>query len=66
MTTILIAEDNPMDALLLRKLVEQWGYDAVLATDGAKALSLLRQPNGPRLAILDWMSVAGQVSVVVV
>jgi two-component system cell cycle response regulator len=54
-TKILVADDNPIDGALLRRLLSKWGYEVCLTTDGSQALALLRQPDGPRLAILDWM-----------
>jgi DNA-binding response OmpR family regulator len=51
---MLIAEDGRATAMLLRLLVAQWGYEAVVVDDGLKALDVLKGPAGPRLAILDW------------
>lgn len=33
----------------------EWGYEVTTVTDGQQAWDLLRQENGPRLALLDWM-----------
>ena len=33
----------------------KWGYEVIAVEDGAKAWQVLRQDDGPRLAILDWM-----------
>lgn len=52
---IVVADDNPAFQEMLRKMLEEWGYEVLLATDGAQAWEQLRQPNGPRLALLDWM-----------
>ena len=37
---ILIVEDNPASLALLQKIVEQSGYEAVLADNGQKACCL--------------------------
>ncbi len=52
---ILIAEDDPVSATLLKTLLGQWEYDVVTTDNGDEALSVLTAPDGPSLAILDWM-----------
>jgi len=52
---VLIAEDDPTSRLLLTKVLEKWGYEVTVTTDGAEAWELLRCDDSPRLAILDWM-----------
>lgn len=52
---VLVAEDDLVSRRMLEALLERWGFEAVLATDGQQALDLLAQPGGPLLAILDWM-----------
>lgn len=52
---ILVADDSPVFRDLLQRLLLEWGYDAIVVTDGQQAWDLLRQENGPRLALLDWM-----------
>jgi two-component system cell cycle response regulator len=51
----LIAEDNPGFRLALEKMLKKWGYDVVAAANGLEAWEILRSPDPPRLAILDWM-----------
>lgn len=53
-TQVLIAEDGRATAMLLETLVAQWGYEAIVVSDGLKALDILKRPDGPRLALLDW------------
>ena len=36
-------------------MLEKWGYEVLAAEDGVEALDILRIPDAPRLAILDWM-----------
>lgn len=52
---ILIAEDDVVSRHLLESFLLKWGYDVVVARDGAEALLSVRQENPPRIAILDWM-----------
>jgi diguanylate cyclase (GGDEF)-like protein len=52
---VLIAEDDPISRRVLEVTLSNWGYGVVVAQDGAEALRLLRAPNCPRVAILDWM-----------
>ncbi|HEX3746116.1 MAG TPA: diguanylate cyclase [Bryobacteraceae bacterium] len=52
---VLAAEDNPVFQTLLSNMLTKWGYHAVIARDGNEAWEALQQPDGPQLAILDWM-----------
>ena len=52
---ILIADDDPISVLYLQDMLGEWGYDVVVAADGLRALEILRQEDGPVLAVLDWM-----------
>lgn len=52
---ILIAEDEPIHRRLLESLLTRWGYEVVIARDGAEALLLLEAEDAPRLALLDWV-----------
>jgi len=52
---ILVAEDNPVFREMLRKMLVEWGYEVIAVSNGQEAWDLLRQENGPRLALLDWM-----------
>jgi sigma-B regulation protein RsbU (phosphoserine phosphatase) len=52
---ILIAEDEPVSRHLLQKSLEQWGYETVVCGDGLEAMDLLQAPDGPAIAVLDWM-----------
>jgi serine/threonine protein kinase len=51
---ILIAEDNPLWRATLKRNVELWGHDPVVAENGAEAWEILRREDAPRLAIIDW------------
>jgi len=52
---VLAAEDNPVFQSMLRSMLTKWGYEAVIARDGNQAWEALQAPDGPRLAVLDWM-----------
>jgi two-component system, cell cycle response regulator len=52
---ILLADDSPVFRNMLQQMLREWGYDVITVTDGQQAWDLLRQENGPRLALLDWM-----------
>lgn len=52
---ILIAEDEAISRRLLESTLTQWGYEVVVAADGAEAWSVLQNENAPALAILDVM-----------
>ncbi|MBL0699867.1 MAG: response regulator [Desulfosarcina sp.] len=51
---ILVAEDNPVVAELLNKILTKDGHGVVLAENGKKAWELF-QEQGFRMVILDWM-----------
>jgi len=52
---VLIAEDDAVSRHLLEATLHKWGYEVIVTTDGLEALEILRQPDAPSLAILDWM-----------
>ena len=52
---ILIAEDDPSTRKILQATLTRWGHDTVACPDGREALQVLQQPDGPVMAVLDWM-----------
>jgi two-component system cell cycle response regulator len=52
---ILIADDDTISRRLLEKTLEREGYEVVAVDNGRLALEQLSSPDGPRLALLDWM-----------
>jgi DNA-binding response OmpR family regulator len=52
---VLVAEVSDITRRLLEANLRRWGYEVVLAGDGAAALQALQATDGPSLAILDWM-----------
>jgi CheY-like chemotaxis protein len=52
---VLIAEDDVVSRRMLEVYLHRWGYQVVVATDGAEAWRALQCSDPPPLAILDWM-----------
>ena len=52
---ILVAEDDAVTRLMLQRTLQKFGYDVVVAENGRKASEILKDKEGPRLAIVDWM-----------
>jgi len=52
---ILIADDEAMSRRLLQKTLERVGYDVIAVEDGRRAADELCKPEGPKLALLDWV-----------
>jgi diguanylate cyclase (GGDEF)-like protein/PAS domain S-box-containing protein len=52
---ILIAEDEAISRRMLESTLTKWGYEVVVAADGAEAWSVLQNEDAPALAILDVM-----------
>src|SRR3712207_7330901 len=44
---ILIAEDDPVSRRMLEKMLAKWGYDVVVAEDGAAAWAGLQGDDAP-------------------
>jgi diguanylate cyclase (GGDEF)-like protein len=52
---ILIADDDAVSLRLLEKTLEREGYEVTAVGNGRLALEQLCHPDGPRLALLDWV-----------
>jgi DNA-binding response OmpR family regulator len=52
---VLIAEDDPISALMLQEMLAEWGYEVRAVGDGAEAWRAMQAEDAPRLAILDWV-----------
>ena len=55
MNRVLIAEDDCITRRVLEGLLGEWGYATVTVRDGHAAWDVLQQPDGPRLALVDWL-----------
>lgn len=51
---ILIADDDLTSRTVLLAVLQKLGYEVLAVSDGEEALRTLKQPDAPRLAILDW------------
>ena len=52
---ILIAEDDAVSRIILRRAVEKFGHECLAAEDGEKAWELYRETPGVDAIISDWM-----------
>lgn len=52
---VLVADDDPISLLLLQDALQDWGYEVLTASDGPAALTHLQAPDGPVLAVIDWI-----------
>jgi len=52
---ILIADDDRLSRKLLEKILQRASYDVIAVENGRQAADHLCEPDGPRLALLDWM-----------
>lgn len=52
---VLIADDSATSRAMLKSSLVRWGYDVVMADNGARALEILEEPDAPSMAILDWV-----------
>jgi two-component system cell cycle response regulator len=52
---ILVAEDEIVSLRLIGRLLERAGYEVIAVCDGRKAVEQLCKPDGPRIALIDWM-----------
>jgi two-component system, cell cycle response regulator len=52
---ILIADDEPVSLHMLERTLQRAGYDVTAVQNGRAAVEELCRPEGPRLALLDWM-----------
>jgi diguanylate cyclase (GGDEF)-like protein/PAS domain S-box-containing protein len=52
---ILIADDDAMSLRLLQRTLERAAYDVIPTRNGQQAADELCKPDGPRLALLDWV-----------
>jgi DNA-binding response OmpR family regulator len=52
---VLIADDDRVARAMLEAAVRKHGFEPVMAANGIEAWTMLCAPDGPRVALLDWM-----------
>ncbi len=52
---VLIADDDRATAEALSRTLKRWEFEVTVKGNGAEAWEILRGPEAPPLAILDWM-----------
>jgi DNA-binding response OmpR family regulator len=52
---VLIADDEATSRHLIQATLGGWGFEVLVAVDGCEALRVLQGPQGPEIAMLDWM-----------
>jgi sigma-B regulation protein RsbU (phosphoserine phosphatase) len=52
---VLLADDDPLTRATVEVALRDWGFKVTSCADGAAAWDYLRQPDGPRLVLLDWL-----------
>ena len=53
-TKVLIADDDVPTRLIYQEILVKWGYAVVSVGDGIEAWEVLRQPDAPKVVLLDW------------
>lgn len=51
---ILICDDSPVTLKFLQRVLETWGHDITLCSDGREAWDIIQTENSPKLCIIDW------------
>jgi len=51
---ILIAEDDATSRTMLQAVLRKWGFDPIVACNGAEAWNVLQESDPPTLVVLDW------------
>ncbi|MBV9765082.1 MAG: response regulator, partial [Acidobacteriaceae bacterium] len=52
---VLIADDSAIYRTTLSRALQRWGYEVLIAQNGAEAWEMLAEPGAPALAVLDWV-----------
>jgi sigma-B regulation protein RsbU (phosphoserine phosphatase) len=52
---ILLADDDDLTRTTVGMALNDWGFEVACCSDGTAAWEKLRQEDGPRLALLDWL-----------
>ncbi len=52
---VLVADDDRTTRAMLQAMLSRWRYEVHTASDGLEAWEILRRPDSPRVAVLDWI-----------
>ncbi|MFA6132680.1 MAG: diguanylate cyclase [Phycisphaerae bacterium] len=52
---LLIAEDDCVSSRILQGMLQNWGHEVVVTSDGRQAWEQLQVPDAPSMVILDWV-----------
>lgn len=52
---VLVADDDVVTRLWLESILQSWGYEVMLASNGDEAWHCLQQKDSPDLILLDWL-----------
>jgi len=52
---ILVADDDAVSRKIMERMLQKIGYEVTIAENGLDAVEKLLEPDGARLALLDWM-----------
>lgn len=52
---VLLADDDPVQCLILQKALEAWGFWVEVHQDGMAAWEASKRADAPHLYVLDWM-----------
>ena len=52
---VLLADDDPLTRATVEVALRDWGFQVVSCADGEAAWDQIRRPEGPKLALLDWL-----------
>ena len=52
---ILVADDDPVSLRIMERTLERIGYEVITVVNGREAVLHLSKPDGPRMALVDWM-----------
>jgi phosphoserine phosphatase RsbU/P len=52
---ILLAEDDALTRSTVELALKDWGFEVASCADGVSAWEEMSKPDGPRLALLDWL-----------
>lgn len=53
--SVLVADDDAVSRTVVAAMLRKGGYSVRLAGDGGEAWAILREPDAPSIAVIDWM-----------